>query len=530
MANNEFDVVVMGAGHNGLVAAAYLAKAGKRVLVLERNPYYGGGVLTRELTLPGFRHDVHSSSHIMLQGNPMMVNDELGLRGRFGLRYKTQELPHATLFPDGSHLVTSRNFRETCESIAQFSKRDAEAYARFAQIGEQMLPMMLAGIYAPPVPMGPLLNLMLASPEGQEMFQQMVRSPLDYVNEWFEDDRVKIHILRPAMELLQFPDEMGTSMAVFLFPVLQNKFGNPKAVGGSGRFADALVAALEHFGGKVVTNCEVTRVITRNGRAVGLQTATDTYMAKEAVIAAIHPKRLDHFIDGLDTDMVARAKRGKPSAMNLFQVHMALDEPATFFAGPHIERIQMIHYSEFTRLDDMLQQLDPLRHGRLPELYMLAGQDQTRTDPTRAPAGKGVFFLQAFVPYKLADGGAQRWDNIKEAEARRIIAQGSRFISNLTPQNILGMSIQTPLDHERHSPNSFVEGDIHGLGGYFSQNGGLRPTPELAQYRVPGVDRLYLVGPFMHPGGSVFGAGRNTVMNVFEDLGLDFDKVSRAPV
>lgn len=528
--NTQYDVLVMGAGHNGLVAAAYLAKAGKKVLVLERNPYYGGGVLTRELTAPGFKHDVHSSSHIMLLGNPMMVNDELGLLSKFGLKYKYQELPHATLFPDGSHLLTCRDYRVTCESIAKFSKKDAESYAHFAQIGAQMLPMLLQSIYAPPAPMGPAMAMMLDSVEGQEFFQQMVRSPLDYVNEWFEDDRTKIHILRPAMELLQFPDEQGTSMAIFLFPILQNKFGNPKAVGGSGKLAEALVAAIEHFGGKVVTNCEVTKVLTKNGRAVGLQTTTDTFMAKEAVIAAIHPKRLDRFIDGLDADMLARAKRGKSSAMGLFQVHLALKNQATFYAGKEIENVQMVHYSDTTSLDDMLKQLDPLRHGELPDKFLLAGQDQTRVDPSRAPPGNGVMVAQAFVPYKLKQGGAQAWDTIKDEVAKKVLAQMSQYVSNLTPDNIIASSPQTPLDHERHSPNSFVEGDIHGLGGYFFQNGGLRPTPELAQYRVPGVDRLYLVGPFMHPGGSVFGAGRNTVMNVFDDLGMDFDKVASAKV
>jgi phytoene dehydrogenase-like protein len=319
-------------------------------------------------------------------------------------------------------------------------------------------------------------------------------------------------------------------MAIFLFPVLQNRFGNPKAIGGSGRFADALVEALKHFGGEIITDCEVTQVLHRNGRAVGLQTATETYMANEAVIAAIHPKRLNKFIAGLDQDMVRRASRGKPSAMNLIQIHMALNEPMKFHCGPEIENVQMVHYSETTRLDDMLEMIDPLRHGKLPGTYLLAGQDQSRTDPSRCPPGKGITFLQGFVPYNLADGGPQKWDEIKEREGQRMLAQSQKFISNLTSANIIKHCVQTPLDHERHSPNSFVEGDIHGLGGYFSQNGGLRPSPELAQYRVPGVERLYLVGPFMHPGGSVFGAGRNTVMNVFEDLGLNFEKVSGAPV
>lgn len=528
--NTDYDVLIMGAGHNGLVAAGYLAKAGKKVLVLERNPYPGGGVLTRELTAPGFKHDVHSSSHIMLVGNPMMTNDELGLYGKFGLKYNIRDKPHATLFRDGTYLKTSRNAAETCESIAQFSAKDAKAYAEFAKIGEGMLPLMLQGIYSPPTPMGPTLAMMLGSVEGQEIFQTMVRSPLDFVNEWFEHERTKIHILRPAMELLQYPDEQGTSTSIFLFPILQNKFGNPKAIGGSGKLTEALVAAIEHFGGKVVMNTEVTKVITEKGRAVGLKTADETYMARDAVIAAIHPKRLDTFIDGLDEGMLTRAKRGKASPMCLYQVHMALNEQLQFHAGSEIEETTMVQYSHAETVRDLLKQLDEIKYDTLPRNPILSGQDQTRADPTRAPDGKGVMVLQAFVPYRLGEDGPEKWDEVKEEFADYCIEQAQPFLKNLKPENIIARNAQTPLDHMRHSPNSFVDGDIHGLGGYFFQNAGLRPTPELAQYRVPGVERLYLVGPFMHPGGSVFGAGRSTVMNVFKDLKLDFDKVSAAPV
>jgi phytoene dehydrogenase-like protein len=530
--NSNYDVVIMGAGHNGLVAAAYLAKAGKKVLVLESNPYPGGGVLTRELTVPGFKHDVHSSSHIMLVGNPMMVNDELGLYKKFGLKYHTMERPHATVFKDRTYLITSRNPEETAQSIAKYSERDANAYREFAKIGEGMLPMLLQSIYSPPTPMGPTMAMMLDSVEGQEIFQMMVRSPLDFVNEWFEHDRTKIHILRPAMELLQYPDEQGTSMGVFLFPILQNRFGNPKCIGGSGKLTEALVACIESYRGKVQVNSQVTKVITEKGRAVGLKTNDETYMARDCVIASIHPKRLDKFIDEIDPGIVARAKRVKRSPMSLVQIHLALREQVRFHAGPVIEQTQMVHYSDAETVDELLQQMDDIRYNRLPTQPLLAGQDQTRADPSRAPAGSGVIALAAFAPYDLAEeeGGARAWDRVKDQFADYCIERAAPFVSNFTKENIIARHIKTPLDHERHSPNSFVEGDIHGIGGYFFQNGGLRPIPELSQYRVPGVDRLYLVGPFMHPGGSVFGAGRNTVMNVFEDLGMDFDKVAAAPV
>ncbi len=528
--SSQYDILVMGGGHNGLVAAAYLAKAGKSVLVLERADHYGGGVVTQELTLPGFRSDVHSSSHVMLHGNPMMTHDELGLKSKFGLSYNILDRAQATVFPDGSSLTTWRDFDKTCESIAQFSQKDADAYAKFAKVGEKMLPMIIAGLYAPPAPMGAFMAMLQSSPEGRDIFDIMNRSPLDFVNEMFEDDRVKQHVLRPPLELLQFPDEMGTGMAFFMFPALMHRFGSPKAVGGSGAFADALVKAIRHFGGEVQVNREVTKVLTRNGRAVGLRLADgDEYTAKEAVIGAIHPKRLGQFVEDIAPELVARAGRGKPSALNIMQVHMALDKPAEFYAGKDIEQTQMIHYANSLSFSDFLKSIDPLRHGELPGEYILSGQDQSRVDPTRAPEGKGVYFTQAFVPFHL-NGGIERWDDIKDEVAADVLKGARRFVSNLDDGNILAKHVNTPADWQRHSPNSFVDGDIHGLGGYFFQNGGARPIAELADYRVPKVERLYLVGPFMHPGGSVFGAGRNTAINIFKDLKLDFDKTAKGPV
>lgn len=528
---NEYDVVVMGAGHNGLVAAAYLAKAGKRVIVLERAEFYGGGVVTREITIPGFRHDTHSSSHVMLSGNPMLTEDELGLKSKFGLKYIALDKPQTTLFPDGSFITTHRDADKTCESIARFSTRDAETYRKFAAQSNKLLPMFLQGLYAPPAPMGPFMAILSSSKEGQEIFQMMTRSPLDFVNEMFENEQVRIHMLKPSAELLHYPDEMGTAMGLFLFPALMHKFGSPKPEGGSGRLSDTLVAAIEHFGGKVLCNREVRKVITAGGRATGLETSDgERYMARDAVIAAIHPKVLDRFVDDLEPGMVRRAKGGKFSSFNLLQVHLALDKPLEFRAGKELESCQMVQYCHTTDFRDFLKEYDALRHGEIPHNQILSGQDQTRIDPTRAPAGKGIAFTQTFVPYALAQGGAARWDEIKQEVGERALEGARRFVSNLTEENILGRSVASPLDHERDSPNSFVEGDIHGLGGYFFQSGGNRPTPELSNYRVPGVGRLYLVGPFMHPGGSVFGGGRNTVMNVFADLGLDFDKVRKAPV
>ena len=129
----SFDIVTVGSGHNGLVAAAYLAVAGKKVLVLERNSWLGGGVVTRELTVPGFRHDQHSMAHIFIQGNPLLLEDELQLKARFGLRYLFPDSPMSSLFEDGQTLALYRDRERSCAEIAKFSRADAEAFRRLAE-------------------------------------------------------------------------------------------------------------------------------------------------------------------------------------------------------------------------------------------------------------------------------------------------------------------------------------------------------------------------------------------------------------
>src|SRR5690606_23237178 len=160
-----YDIVTVGSGHNGLVAAAYLAAAGKKVLVLERNPWFGGGVVTRELTEPGFLHDQHSMAHIFLQANPLLKNDEPGLKSKHGLRYIFPELPMMSVFEDGTTLGLYRDRERSCAEIAKFSKRDAEAFRWLADKAASYMPMVTSGLYSTPAPLGPTYALMDQSRE-----------------------------------------------------------------------------------------------------------------------------------------------------------------------------------------------------------------------------------------------------------------------------------------------------------------------------------------------------------------------------
>src|SRR6202167_3019125 len=527
---STYDVVAMGAGHNGLVAAAYLAKAGKKVLVLERKPWPGGGVVTREINTPGYWHDEHSSVHIMIQGNPMIRQDELGLQSKFGLKYK-YGIPYAMIFPDQTSLIAYQDLDKTCEGIARISAKDAETYRRCAKRAMGVLPMIGAGMYAPPTPMGAMYGMLDSSEEGREILDAMQRSSLDICNQWFESEAVKIWLLRLVSENLQLPDELGTGFGVFLMPGLMHGYGVSQPLGGSGKLSESLVRCIEHYGGEVRCNAEVAQIVCSGGRATGVRlTDGEEFTARDAVIGAIHPHRLRSFLTGVPEPVLGRAERATLAAFSLMVSHYDLKAQAQFYAGEEVGGAIMLEFMSSRTLGEMLDDFDALKRGRISERVLIAGGDESITDPSRVPAGCGMFHGITFAPYNLADGGPSRWDEIAEQMGDRSLAAYRRFVKNLTTENIVKRSIVTPLDHARNMPNSMVGGAVHGVAPYFYQTGGHRPTPDLAQYTVPGVERFYLVGPFLHPGGGVYGAGRATAMRMFEHLGMDFEKVATSEV
>jgi phytoene dehydrogenase-like protein len=522
---NNYDVVAMGAGHNGLVAAAYLAKAGKKVLVLERKAWPGGGVVTREINTPGYWHDEHSSVHIMIQGNPMIRQDELGLQSKFGLKYH-YGTPYAMIFPDQTSLIAHQDLDKTCEGIARISRRDAETYRRFAKRAIAMLPMFGAGLYVPPTPMGAFVTMLDGNEQGREVLEAMQRSSLEIANQSFESEKVKIWLLRLVSENLQLPDELGTGFGLYLMPGLMHGYGVSQPVGGSGKLSESLVRCIEHHGGEVRCNSEVTKILTSGGRATGARLSTgEEFKAADGVIGAIHPHRLRAFLEGVPEPVLDRAERATLAAFSIMVSHYDLRTQAQYYAGEDVGRAIMLEFLSSNKLSEMLDDFDALKRGRISERVLAAGGDESINDPSRVPAGRGMFHGITFAPYNLEDGGPARWDEIVEQMGDRSLAAYRKFIKNLTSDNIVKRTIVTPLDHARHMPNSMVGGDVHGVAPYFYQTGGHRPTPDLAQYTVPGVERFYLVGPFQHPGGGVYGAGRATAIRMFEHLGMDFDKL-----
>jgi phytoene dehydrogenase-like protein len=517
------DIVVVGSGHNGLVAAAYLAVSGKRVLVLERNGWFGGGVVTRELTLPGFRHDQHSMAHIFIHANPLLAEDELGLKSRYGLEYLFPDPPMMSAFEDGSTLALYRDRERSCADIAKFSPKDAEAYRRLSARAAAWLPMIASTLYAPPAPQGASLALLDRTPEGREFWRIVQMSTHDVVCEYFEHDKVRMHFARIAGENLVSPDEKATGIGVFVFVGFLEAYGIGVPVGGSGRLTDALVACIRNHGGRVLAGVDVARVRSRNGRATGVITTTGaTYEARDAVIGAIHPHDLGRMVDGVDAGVARAAEATQVSPVACITVHAALREPLRFRTGAPVQAVM----NELlpNRYEQLRRSFDDLRYGGFSQYPLIGFGSLTAFDPSRVPQGRATIHAWDYVPYGRPDG--RPWDETKHDYAERMIGHMAGFLDNFDRGTILQYHCDSPLDMERTSP-SFRRGDLHGIATTTWQSGAHRPTPELGQYTVPGVDGLYLVGPFQHPGGGVFGAGRATAMKVAADLKVDLTRAPR---
>jgi phytoene dehydrogenase-like protein len=515
----DADIIAIGSGHNGLVAAAYLAVAGKKVLVLERNEWFGGGVVTRELTRPGFKHDQHSMSHIFIQGNPLLLNDELGLKSKYGLRYLFPEVPMMSVWEDGATLPLYRDANKSAEAIAKFSAKDAETFLEMSRQAAEWLPMIQAGLYSPPMPLGAQTAMMDQSAEGREIWRTTQVSTFDLMEELFEHDKVKAHFGRVAGENLVSPDEKATGIGAYVFLGFLEKFGFGVPVGGSGSLTSALIACIEDHGGAVRSNCHVREVVTDGTRATGVVLDSGERLScGDGVIGAIHPHVLPDMVPSLPASVARNARRTHITDAACFTVHAALDAPLKFKAGDLSAVMYELMPADYR---DMRRAFDELRYGNFSPTPLVGVGQLTQHDPSRAPEGKAIFHAWDYVPYERTDG--RSWDETKREFADEMIARMGDFIDGL-PETIIDYHCDSPVDMERTSP-SFHRGDLHGIATTTYQSGSHRPTPELGQYRVPGVERLYLVGPFQHPGGGVFGAGRATAMVMAEDLGIEFDRI-----
>ncbi len=520
---NKHDVVIIGGGHNGLVVAGYLAKAGLNVCVVEKQDKVGGGVITRELTLPGFKHDPASAMHGIIFANPLIHQDELGLVSKYGLKYVSTEKPFAVVFPDGRAMVFHHDLDKTCESIAQFSQRDAEAYRRFNQAALQMRKVAQMGMFSPPPPWGAMMSVLSASVEGQEFLHVILSSALDVADDWFESDYVKIAMARYASEIMIGPREKGTGNGMW-FVSGMHTWGMAIPVGGSGALSESLERCVKDKGGTVRVSSPVKSVKVEGGAATGVVLESgEEILATRAVVSNVHVKQL--FLDmlkgaQLPSGLRERVARIKPASFSAVNQAIALNE-APRFKDSGADDALFVEYAP-SSMAEFMRTFDEYSYG-IPNTNIPLLVTATIFDPTRAPKGKHTLYLYHYEPFHLMDGGASRWDAIKQQVADGILESARQRTTNLGAGNILGRWIMSPLDISRYFP-SMLEGDIGHIAHFLTQFFANRPLPGLGNYRTP-VKKLYMCGACTHPGMGVTGGGRAAVQMVMEDLGIDFKKV-----
>ena len=293
----------------------------------------------------------------------------------------------------------------------------------------------------------------------------MQRSSLEIINTWFTHDKVKMHIARAVSENLQLPDELGTGMGTIMFTALMHTYGVSQPWGGSGKLSESMVKAIEATGGEIRYNSEIKRILVSGGKAVGVELMDgEKIMAKDAVIGSMHPHKIRQFVEGVQEPVLKRAENASLAAFSLFVSHYDLREPIQFHTPEKdVEKAIMLTLCQHENMADMQRDFDALKRGELTDIMFSAGNDESKTDPTRVPEGAGMWHSTGFAPYELFEGGTSRWDEYKEeyGEIRR--QQQSKFVSNLNSDNIVAHKFYSPLDLERNSPNSMVRGDVHGV-------------------------------------------------------------------
>ena len=525
----NYDAVIIGGGHNGLVCACYLAAAGLKVRVLERRDVVGGAAVTEEF-FPGFRNS--SAAHTVSLLHPKVIS-ELRL-AEHGLRIV--ERPSANFLPlsGGDYFKVGSSVAATQEELAHFSPRDAERlpayYAMLERAGDALRGLLLE---TPPNAGGGMREIFaalragnrlrrIAMPARRDLLDFMAKSAGDVLDFWFESQPLKAAFAFDAVVgNYASPYAAGTAY-VLLHHVIGEVNGKRgawgHAMGGMGAITQAMAREAERRGVEITTGCEVARVCVDVRGAKGVQLDDGRVMEARCVVANVSPKLLFLKLlteDSLDADFVARIRAYK-CASATFRMNVALSELPDFTCLPG-GQLQEHHQSGIIIAPSLayMEQayFDARTYGcsRAPIIEMLI---PSTVDPTLAPPGRHVasLFCQHFA-FELP--GGLKWDNVREDAADFVIDTVNRYAPNFKA-SVLGRKIWSPLDLEREF--GLVGGDIFHGALTLDQLYSARPVLGYAAYRGP-LARLYMCGAGTHPGGGVSGLpGHNAAREIIRDF------------
>lgn len=511
----DYDSIIIGGGHNGLTCAAYLAKAGQRVLVLERRHVLGGATVTEE-HLPGFKYS--ACSYVVSLLRPWIVRDlELPKHG-----YSVIPLEETfTPFPDGRYLLRDADPERTRRAIAAFSQRDAEVYPQFgramSELGRQVKPIIDS---PPPDPTSfdprELMKLLglgkTIAGHGDAWttahVKMLTMSAVDFLSEWFECEQ----LIAPMAVSGIIGTFLGVRSPGTAYVLLHHYMGEIDGSyrawglsrGGTGQVAAAIASAAHSFGAEIRAESPVERVLVERGRATGVVLENGDELRAKHVVSGVDPHRTflglvgrEHLDDEFATQIRRFKMRGSSGKVNL-----ALDALPDFKCLPGHGRHLYGDITLAPDIDTLERAYDDAKYGEFSKRPFLDMVIPSLNDPTVAPPGKHVMsiFVQ-YAPYKLKNG-PQDWENQRETFGDTVIDTLAEYAPNIK-DIILHRQVLTPWDLEQ--TYGLTEGNIFHGELSLEQLAFLRPAPRWARYATP-IRDLWMCASGTHPGGGIMGS------------------------
>lgn len=523
--DSEFDVIVIGAGHNGLACAAYLARAGLKVGVIEGEDHIGGGTATSEILAPGFRSNTCANFLHGFDVSPIYPDLELN---RYGFDYIVPDVPQAYVYGDGRALVLHQALEPTLDAVGRFSQKDATSWKELVGRYLSARPLLVASQYSlpgegPSLAAAALSQGLVSNALSEELAALAQLSPYDAIDQAFEDEHIRV-LFKKLIHVIQATNVTGVGA---MFPgLLMNLTRTCLAVGGTQSLPDALAAVLEEHGGEILTGDPVDEIIVRNRTAEGVRLRSGLEIdALEAVVTGIDFPQAVRLVgeDHFSASVRDKAENWDwTTGGSLATIHLALREAPHYRAesyDPDVARAFNISFGA-DNTEEITQSMAAVEAGAFPELPVGNGSCNSVLDPSYVDGDGHVAFWWPFAPYSV-DGSPSHWEERREEYTTRLLDVWRRYADNLDDSNTLEVYLRTPVEVEKGNA-TMTQGAVR-TGPYTAeQSGANRPHPDLADYRFPGLTGLYHCGSTSPSGGGVNGAAGYCAAGVIaDDLAVD---------
>jgi phytoene dehydrogenase-like protein len=517
---SHWDAIVIGAGPNGLIAAAYLAKAGLRVALVERRYEIGGGLATEEILFPGYYSNMHAIYHMMVDYMPALQDFDLE---RHGLVWIKPNLQSSMVFEDGNSILLTRMIEDTADSFMKFSIKDADTFSRTMGRWRAIVREILApATYIPPMSPIEITMALEKTNLGKELLELSEQSPLEIITNTFEHERVRAFLLYHVCMWGLDPRETGLGLFVPLY--LDRLMNKCYCQGGSHKMANSLAREFVEAGGTILDASQVNKILMKNGAVAGVELWEGRTLYSEVVVSTLDPHTtfLDFIgAENLPDELRMSVEGWRYDKWSFNTLHVVSEEaPQYAVKDPWASEAFMTILGVETP-DQLLAHWDNVIAGRIDSdsfgghatCESFWDSHLVRVPPNRAH--RQVSFFQMHAPFDLEGGWEEKGAAIEEA----ILQRWHKYAPNMKRENIVMTNQETPADIQTRFPNmrrgSIKHGDYVPI-----QIGCFRPNDECSSSKTP-ISGLYTAGASNYPGGCVLGApGYLGANRVAEDLGV----------